>query len=76
MKDKLVKIFRKLTFVFVALAIIEVLLGLYTEKYMEDYSGSFFSDELPYIFLVTVLLSFFSNLTIVIVEYFTRDENI
>jgi hypothetical protein len=76
MKDKLVKIFRKLTFVFIALSIIEVLLGLYTEKYMEDYSGSFFSDELPYIFLVTVLLSFFSNLTIVIVEYFTRDENI
>jgi hypothetical protein len=76
MKDKLVKIFRKLTFVFIGLSIIEVLLGLYTEKYMEDYSGSFFSDELPYIFLVTVLLSFFSNLTIVIVEYFTRDENI
>ena len=76
MKDKLVKVFRNLTFIFAGLAIIEVLLGLCTERYMEGYSGSFFSNELPYIFLVTILLSIFSNLAIVIVEYFKNNEDI
>jgi len=75
MKDKLVKFFTNLTFIFVGLAILEVLLGLYTEKYMEGYSGSFFADELPYVFVVTVLLSVLSNVAIVIVEYFNRNGN-
>jgi hypothetical protein len=75
MRDKLVKIFTNLTFIFVGLTILEVLLGLYTENYMEGYSGSFFADELPYIFVLTILLSVLSNVAIVIVEYFNRNGN-
>lgn len=76
MKDKLVKIFTNLTFTFVGLAFLEMILGLCAEMYMEGYLGSFFEVELPYIFVVTILLSILSNLTIVIVEYFSRNGNI
>lgn len=75
MIDKLVRFFTNLTFIFAGLAVVEVLLGLYAEKYMDGYSGSFFADELPYIFVITVSLSIISNLAIVIVEYFDKHEN-
>lgn len=75
MIDKLVRFFTNLTLIFAGLAILEVLLGLYAEKYMDGYSESFFADELPYVFVVTILLSIISNLAIVIVEYFDKHEN-
>lgn len=76
MNNKLVKIFTNLTFAFAVLALVEMFIGLCAEMYMESYLGSFFEVELPYIFVVTILLSILSNLTIVIIEYFSRNGNI
>ena len=76
MKDKLIKFFTILTFIFSGLTLIEMFLGLYAEAYIENYPVSFFADELPYVFVLTILLSVLSNLAIIFVEYFTRNENI
>jgi hypothetical protein len=68
------KIFTNLTIIFAILALVEISIGLYTENYMSNYKGSFFADQLPYVFVGTIILSFFSNLLIVILEYF-KNEN-
>ncbi len=75
MRNKLITIFTNLTFIFAILSFLELLLGICTEKYLDDYKGSFFDIQLPYVFIVTIIISILFNLAIVAIEYF-NDESI
>jgi hypothetical protein len=75
MRDKLIKIFTNLTFIFAVLAFVEMFVGLYAQDNFENYEGSFYDVYLPYIFIGTGLLSIFSNISIVFIRYVSNENN-
>jgi hypothetical protein len=75
MRDKLIKIFTRLTLIFVVLAFVEMFVGLYAQDNFENYHGSFYDVYLPYIFIGTGLLSIFSNISILLIKYVSNENN-